>query len=49
MVKRETISITIRFPKDLVDWVDSQADDVSFRNRTHVIEKAIAKFKKNKR
>ncbi len=49
MAKRETISITIRLPEDIVKWVDSQVDGVSYRNRTHVIEKALAEFKKNKR
>ena len=49
MVKRKTISITIRLPIDLVDWVDSQVDNVSFRNRTHVIEKILNEFKNKKR
>ena len=37
----------VRLPKDLVDWVDSQADGVNFRNRTHVIEKALSDLKKD--
>jgi len=45
MSKRDTISVTIRLPKNLVEWIDSQVDGVDYRNRTHVIEKAIAKFK----
>lgn len=45
MTKRETISVTLRLPKDLVEWVDSQVDGVDFRNRTHVIEKALSEFK----
>jgi len=45
MAKRDTISITIRLPKELVEWVDSQVDGVNYRNRTHVIEKALMKFK----
>ena len=49
MAKRETVSITIRLPKDLVDWIDSQADGVSYRNRTHVIEKALNEFKTKKK
>ena len=49
MAKRETISITIRLPKDLVDWIDSQADGVSYRNRTHVIEKALMELKKGEK
>ncbi len=45
MTKRETISITIRLPTDIVEWIDSQVDGVSYRNRTHVIEKALNEFK----
>jgi Arc/MetJ-type ribon-helix-helix transcriptional regulator len=45
MSKRDTISVTIRLPKDLVEWIDSKVDGVDYRNRTHVIEKAINKFK----
>jgi len=46
MSKRDTISVTIRLPKDLVEWVDSQVDGVENRNRTHVIEKVLSKYKK---
>lgn len=46
MAKRETVSITIRLPKDIIEWVDSKVDGIDYRNRTHVIEKAIAEFKK---
>jgi Arc/MetJ-type ribon-helix-helix transcriptional regulator len=49
MSKRETISVTLRLPKDLVEWIDSQIDGISFRNRTHIIEKALTEFKKNKK
>jgi Arc/MetJ-type ribon-helix-helix transcriptional regulator len=49
MAKRETISITIRLPKDLVDWVDSKVDNVIFRNRTHVIEKILNESKNKNR
>lgn len=48
MSKRDTISVTIRLPKDLVDWIDSQVDGVDYRNRTHVIEKSINEFKRKK-
>lgn len=48
MTKRDTISVTIRLPKDLVEWVDSQIDGIDYRNRTHVIEKALNEFKKKK-
>ena len=46
MAKRDTISITIRLPKELVNWVDSKVDNVDFRNRTHVIEKVLSEYKK---
>jgi Arc/MetJ-type ribon-helix-helix transcriptional regulator len=46
MSKRDTISVTIRLPKDLVEWIDSHVDGVENRNRTHVIEKALNEFKK---
>jgi len=45
MSKRETQSITIRLPKELVDWIDKQIDDINYRNRTHIIEKALIEFK----
>ena len=48
MSKRDTISVTIRLPKDLVEWIDSQVDGVDYRNRTHVIEKALNEFKSKK-
>jgi len=48
MSKRDTISVTIRLPKDLVEWIDSQVDGVDYRNRTHIIEKALNQFKKIK-
>jgi len=48
MSKRDTISVTIRLPKDLVEWIDSQVDGVDYRNRTHVIERAIYDFKRKK-
>ena len=45
MSKRDTISVTIRLPKDLVEWIDSKVDGVGYRNRTHVIEKALTELK----
>ena len=41
MAKRDTISVTIRLPKEIVKWIDSKIDNIDFRNRTHVIEKAL--------
>jgi Arc/MetJ-type ribon-helix-helix transcriptional regulator len=48
MAKRDTISITIRLPKELVRWIDSNIDNIDFRNRTHVIEKALCEYKKKR-
>ena len=48
MSKRDTISVTIRLPRDLIEWIDSQVDGVKNRNRTHVIEKALFEFKNKK-
>jgi Arc/MetJ-type ribon-helix-helix transcriptional regulator len=47
MSNRKTMSVTIRLPTDIVEWIDSQVDGVDFRNRTHVIEKALIEYKKN--
>lgn len=46
MKKRETTSITIRLPNDLIKWIDQKVDGVHFRNRTHLIEIALEKYKK---
>ena len=42
------MSVTIRLPKDVVKWIDSQIDGVDNRNRTHVIEKAISDYMEKK-
>ena len=44
MKKRETVSITIRLPKDIVNQIDKKVDGIEYRTRTHVIEKALAKL-----
>jgi len=49
MPKRETISITIRLPKELVEWIDLQVDGVDLRNRTHIIERALYEYKNRKK
>lgn len=46
MSKKETTSVTIRLPKELLARVDSKIDDVNYRNRTHVIIKALDEFLK---
>jgi len=49
MKKRETISITIRLPKEIVEWMDKKVDGIEYRSRTHIIEKALTKFKDNEK
>lgn len=44
MGKSTTLSVTIRLPKDLVEWLDSQIDGTNIRNRTHIIEKSIREY-----
>lgn len=45
MTKKETVSVTMRLPKELVEWLDEQIDGINIRNRTHLIEKALIKLK----
>lgn len=47
MSKRETVSVTIRLPKELINWIDSKIDGIEYRNRTHLIEKALSNLKKS--
>lgn len=49
MTKRKTVSVTVRLPKELTEWIDNQIDGVDFRNRTHVIEKALMEFRNKKK
>jgi Arc/MetJ-type ribon-helix-helix transcriptional regulator len=36
------ISVTVE--KKFVDWVDEQVETMRFRNRSHAVEYALAKF-----
>ncbi len=42
MVK-ERLCVTIE--KELIEWIDKQANTIRFRNRSHVVEYAVAKLK----
>jgi len=46
MKKRKSTTITVRIPDDLLEWLDDQVDGIDFRNRTHVILKALSEYKK---
>jgi len=49
MIKRKTSSVTVRLPKNLIEWLDKQVDGITNRNRSHIIEKALNEYKnKNK-
>jgi Arc/MetJ-type ribon-helix-helix transcriptional regulator len=41
---KENISVSLE--KDLITWLDKQAETGRFRNRSHVIEYAINELKK---
>ena len=40
---KERLCVTIE--KELIEWIDKQANTIRFRNRSHVVEYAIAKLK----
>jgi Arc/MetJ-type ribon-helix-helix transcriptional regulator len=48
MTASKNTTITVRVPDGLLNWLDEQVDGIDFRNRTHVIIKAISEYKKNK-
>jgi len=41
MSKRDTTTVTLRLPTDLIKEIDKFADGIQYRNRTHFIEKAV--------
>ena len=43
---RAKLSISIE--RELLDWVDKQAETLEFRSRSHVIEVAIAKLRESR-
>jgi Arc/MetJ-type ribon-helix-helix transcriptional regulator len=42
---KQSISVTIE--KDLVNWIDSQVRTQKFRNRSHLVEVALMKFRES--
>ena len=48
MTASKNTTITVRIPDDLLNWLDKQVDGIDFRNRTHVIIKAISEYKNSK-
>jgi Arc/MetJ-type ribon-helix-helix transcriptional regulator len=42
---KKSISITIE--KELVTWIDQQVKTQRFRNRSHLVELALMKFREN--
>lgn len=40
---KKSISVTVE--KDLVDWVDRQVETQKYRNRSHLVELALVKFR----
>ncbi len=42
-VMKKSISVTME--KSLVEWIDQQVDTQKFRNRSHLVELAVRKFR----
>ena len=42
---KQSVSVTIE--KDLVNWVDGKVKTMRFRNRSHLFEMALFKFREN--
>jgi Arc/MetJ-type ribon-helix-helix transcriptional regulator len=40
---KQSISVTVE--KSLVEWIDKQVDTQRFRNRSHLVELALIKFR----
>jgi Arc/MetJ-type ribon-helix-helix transcriptional regulator len=43
---KQSISVTIE--KDLVQWIDQEVKTQRFRNRSHLVEVALRKFREKK-
>ena len=41
-IMKKKLSVTVE--KKCVDWIDEQIETLRFRNRSHAIEYALAKF-----
>ncbi len=38
-------ALAVSLDKELIDWINSKANSKGFRNRSHLVEEAINKFK----
>jgi len=43
---KQSISVTVE--RDLVTWIDKQVKTQKFRNRSHLVEVALMKFREKK-
>jgi Arc/MetJ-type ribon-helix-helix transcriptional regulator len=43
---KKKIAFPVSLDKDLVDWIISMTESGEFRNRSHVVETALKKFRK---
>ena len=44
MVIMPKIKISVTIEKKFIDWVDKEVKTLRFRNRSHAVEYALAKF-----
>lgn len=44
---KQSISVTIE--KSLVEWIDRQVETQRFRNRSHLVELALLKFRESEK
>jgi Arc/MetJ-type ribon-helix-helix transcriptional regulator len=44
---KQSISVTVE--KELVDWIDRQVETQRFRNRSHLVELALLKFRESEK
>lgn len=49
MKKTKNTTITVRIPDEMLKWLDDQVDGIDFRNRTHVIIKALSEYRKKEK
>jgi Arc/MetJ-type ribon-helix-helix transcriptional regulator len=44
---KQSISVTVE--KGLVEWIDRQVETQRFRNRSHLVELALLKFRESEK
>jgi Arc/MetJ-type ribon-helix-helix transcriptional regulator len=42
-IMKKSVSVTL--DKELTDWIDSQVATQKYRNRSHLVELAVSKFR----